>query len=78
MQPPQGSNVDVRSVLAGGVGLLMFILSIVIGLVGIAIAVWVIAAGPLADVDPRAVLAPLGAGVACVVLAVREVSKRRR
>jgi hypothetical protein len=29
VQPPQGSNVDLRSVLAGGFGLLMFILSIV-------------------------------------------------
>ena len=29
IQPPQGSNVDVRSVLAGGFGFLMFILSIV-------------------------------------------------
>jgi hypothetical protein len=29
VQPPQGSNVDVRSVLAGGFGFLMFILSIV-------------------------------------------------
>jgi hypothetical protein len=29
VQPPQGSNVDLRSVFAGGSGLLMFILSIV-------------------------------------------------
>jgi hypothetical protein len=29
VQPPQGSNVDLRSVLSGGFGLLMFILSIV-------------------------------------------------
>jgi len=29
VQPPQGSNVDLRSVLAGGLGFLMFILSIV-------------------------------------------------